>query len=523
MDFDLWAQLPSVLPEIGLTALAIVVLFADCYGSQATRRSVVYIAALAMALLALVPLVWLPDPALYETGALLWGGMVNYDPLAQIFKVMLLLAGALTCLLAVGAKGVGDKGEFYLIVIIATLGGMMMASASDLILVFVALETLSIPLYMLASFRRGDQRSAESGMKYFLYGAFASAIMLFGFSLLYGFAGTTNLAGIADAMNSGLDNGLVAVMAALVMVVVGFGFKISAVPFHFWTPDVYEGAPTPVTAFVSVSSKAASFALLVRFMTAVFPAELVIGGVVIQDFWVNLLIVVSIISMSLGNIVALRQTNIKRLLAYSSIAQAGYTLIGVVALQGGEAGLAVASVSFYMFMYIFTNLLVFGGAISVCGQDGQRGNQRSGGLESAQPLAGAFHDDWIAVAGRHPADGWILRQVLPVSSRCQRQPGRAGADCRDQRHHRALLLSGRHQGDVCGCRRGRRCADWHTESLRLVAGHHGAGGNFARHDRRYAHLQLGDFGRGWFVSRCRQRQAIVINFTELARRGKVDE
>ena len=362
MEFDLWAQLPSVLPEIGLTALAIAVLFADCYGSQAARRNVVYISAVAMALLALVPLIWLPDPALYENGALLWGGMVNYDPLAQIFKVMLLLGGAVTCLLAAGDKGVGDKGEFYLIVIIATLGGMMMSSASDLILVFVALETLSIPLYMLASFRRGDQRSAESGMKYFLYGAFASAIMLFGFSLLYGFTGTTNLAAIADALNS-LGDGLVAVMAALVMVVVGFGFKIGAVPFHFWTPDVYEGAPTPVTAFVSVSSKAASFALLLRFMTAVFPADLVIAGVIIQDFWINLLVVVSIISMSLGNIVALRQTNIKRLLAYSSIAQAGYTLIGVAALQGADAGLAVASVSFYMFMYIFTNLLVFGGAI----------------------------------------------------------------------------------------------------------------------------------------------------------------
>ena len=363
MEFDLWAQLPSVLPEVGLTTLAIVVLFADIYGSPATRRQVVTLSALGMALLALAPLVWQPDPALFENGVLLWGGMVNYDPLSQIFKVMLLLAGAVTCLMAAGDKGVGDKGEFYLIVIVATLGGLMMSSASDLILVFVALETLSIPLYMLACFRRGDQRSAESGMKYFLYGAFASAIMLFGFSLLYGFTGTTNLAGIADALGGGLGDNLIAVMTALVMVVVGFGFKISAVPFHFWTPDVYEGAPTPVTAFVSVSSKAASFALLLRFLTAVFPPDMLIAGVMIQDFWVNLLVVISIVSMTLGNVVALRQSNIKRLLAYSSIAQAGYTLIGVAALQGANDSLAVASVSFYMFMYIFTNLLVFGGVI----------------------------------------------------------------------------------------------------------------------------------------------------------------
>ena len=412
MESDLWAQLPSVLPELGLTALAIAVLFADCYGSPNTRRNVVYLSAVAMALLALVPLIWLPEPALYENGALLWGGMVNYNPLAQIFKVMLLLGGAVTCVLAAGDKGVGDKGEFYLIVIIATLGGMMMASASDLILVFVALETLSIPLYMLASFRRGDPRSAESGMKYFLYGAFASAIMLFGFSLLYGFAGTTNLAAIAESMNS-LGDGLVAVMAALVMVVVGFGFKVGAVPFHFWTPDVYEGAPTPVTAFVSVSSKAASFALLLRFMTAVFPADLVIAGVVIQDFWINLLVVISILSMSLGNIVALRQSNIKRLLAYSSIAQAGYTLIGVAALQGADPGLAVASVSFYMFMYIFTNLLVFGGAILFIAKTDTEEISDLAGLNRRSPWLALFMTiGLLSLGGIPPTAGFFGKFFL---------------------------------------------------------------------------------------------------------------
>ena len=413
MEFDLWAQLPSVLPEIGLTTLAVVVLFADIYGSLATRRNVVFVSALGMALLALVPLIWQPDPTLYENGTLLWGGMVNYDPLSQIFKVMLLLAGAVTCLMAAGDKGVGDKGEFYLIVIVATLGGLMMSSASDLILVFVALETLSIPLYMLASFRRGDQRSAESGMKYFLYGAFASAIMLFGFSLLYGFAGTTNLAGIADAMSGGLGDGVVAVMTALVMVVVGFGFKISAVPFHFWTPDVYEGAPTPVTAFVSVSSKAASFALLLRFLTAVFPADMAIAGVVIQDFWVNLLVVVSIVSMTLGNVVALRQSNIKRLLAYSSIAQAGYTLIGVVALQGANDSLAVASVSFYMFMYIFTNLLVFGSVILFIAATDTEEISDMAGLNRRSPWLALFITiGLLSLGGIPPAAGFFGKFFL---------------------------------------------------------------------------------------------------------------
>lgn len=413
MEFGLWAQLPSVLPEVGLTALAIVVLFADLYGSAVTRRNVVYISAVGMALLALAPLIWLPDPALFENGTLLWGGMVNYDPLSQIFKVMLLLAGAVTCLMAAGDKGVGDKGEFYLIVIVATLGGVMMSSASDLILVFVALETLSIPLYMLASFRRGDSRSAESGMKYFLYGAFASAIMLFGFSLLYGFTGTTNLSGMAAALGGGGGDSLIGVMTALVMVVVGFGFKIGAVPFHFWTPDVYEGAPTPVTAFVSVSSKAASFALLLRFLTAAFPAELVIGGVIIQDFWVNLLIVVSIVSMTLGNVVALRQSNIKRLLAYSSIAQAGYTLIGVAALQGADDSLAVASVSFYMFMYIFTNLLVFGGVILFISATDTEAISDMAGLNRRSPWLALFITiGLLSLGGIPPAAGFFGKFFL---------------------------------------------------------------------------------------------------------------
>ncbi len=411
-EFDFLAQLPAVLPEIGLMFLAVVVLFADVYGSPSTRRNVVFISAIGMAVLAIVPLLFVPDPATYENGVVLWGGMVNYDPLAQIFKVMLLLAGAITSLMAIADEGVGDKGEFYLIILIATLGGVMMSSANDLIMVFVALETLSIPLYMLASFKRNELKSVEGGLKYFLYGSFASAIMLFGFSLLYGFAGTTSLEGIATAM-SGMGDGIVAVMVALVMVIVGFGFKISAVPFHFWTPDVYEGAPTPVTAFVSVSSKAASFALMVRFMAEVFPVDVVVGGVVIQDFWVSLLVVLSILSMTLGNVVALRQSNIKRLLAYSSIAQAGYTLMGVVSLQATDQSFAVASVSFYMFMYIFTNLLAFGGLILFISVTGKEEIKDLAGLNRRSPwLALAITLALLSLAGIPPAAGFFGKFFL---------------------------------------------------------------------------------------------------------------
>jgi NADH-quinone oxidoreductase subunit N len=415
-DFNLLAQLPAVLPELGLIFLAMVVLFADMYGSLATRRNVVFISAIGMALLAIVPLTpfGAPDASFYEGGGLLWGGMINNDPLAQIFKVMLLLSGAITCLMAISDEGVGDKGEFYLIVIIATLGGVMMASANDLIMVFVALETLSIPLYMLASFRRGNLSSSEAGMKYFLYGSFASAIMLFGFSLLYGFAGTTSLEGIATAMTAtGVEGSVIAVMVALVMVIVGFGFKISAVPFHFWTPDVYEGAPTAVTAFVSVTSKAASFAVMLRFMAEVFPVGVVVSGVVIQDFWVNLVVVISIISMTLGNVVALRQTNIKRLLAYSSIAQAGYTLMGIAALQAPDQSFAIASVSFYMFMYIFTNLLAFGGVILFIAVTGKEDIKDLAGLNRRSPwLALGITIALLSLAGIPPGAGFFGKFFL---------------------------------------------------------------------------------------------------------------
>lgn len=413
MEFDLIAQLPAVWPEIGLMILAVIVLFADVYGSSETRRNVVFISAIGMAILAIFPLTFVPDPNVYESGTLLWGGLINYDPLSQIFKVMLLLSGAITALMAIADKGVGDQGEFYLIVIIATLGGVMMSGASDLIMVFVALETLSIPLYMLASFKRNNLKSSESGLKYFLYGSFASAIMLYGFSLLYGFAGTTSLSGIASALNGGVNDSVVAVMVALVMVVVGFGFKISAVPFHFWTPDVYEGAPTPVTAFVSVSSKAASFALMIRFFAEVFPADVVVGGVVVQDFWVSLLIVISIVTMTFGNMVALRQTNIKRLLAYSSIAQAGYTLMGVVALQATDASYAVASVSFYMFMYIFTNLLAFGGLVLFISVTGKEEIKDLAGLNRRSPwLALGITIAFLSLAGIPPAAGFFGKFFL---------------------------------------------------------------------------------------------------------------
>lgn len=354
--FDFLGSLPAIVPEVGLTILAIVILFLDVYLPGERRRNIAWVTVLGLLLLAVTPLVWAPpaDPA----DQLVWGGMVRHDTLAQIFRVMILLGAALTALMSIDTKAHGRQGEFYLILVVATLGACLVSAAADLVMVFLGLETLSIPLYILAAFRRDDLRSAESGMKYFLFGAFASALMLFGLSILYGFSGQTSIYALAEVLPAASGEAVLPVLAALTLVVVGFGFKIGAAPFHFWTPDMYEGAPTPVTAFVSVASKAASFALLVRFLIAVFPQSQVVGGHEIQAFWVSLAALMAVISMTLGNVLALSQRNIKRLLAYSSIAQAGYALIGVAAIQS-QTEQGVASVGFYLFMYTFTNLLAF--------------------------------------------------------------------------------------------------------------------------------------------------------------------
>lgn len=414
-EFDLLANLPAVAPEVGLTIMALVVLFLDLFLPAHQRRNIAYVTFVGLALLAITPL--LPALAPPEGGALMWGGMIRHDVLAQISRVMILLAGALTALMSIDVKSVGRRGEFYLVIILATLGACLLSASADLIMVFVALETLSVPLYILTAFNRGDVRSSEAGMKYFLFGAFASAFFLFGLSLLYGFTGQTNLYLLAEYLGSeAFANAPVPVLAAMTLVVVGFGFKISAVPFHFWTPDMYEGAPTPVTAFVSVASKAASFAVLLRFLLAVFPETLVLGGQSMQHFWVQLMSALAVISMTLGNVVALSQRNIKRLLAYSSIAQAGYVLIGIAALQAQTASgqaQAVASVGFYLFMYTFSNLLAFAVVILFSEATGSETIADLAGLNRRSPwLALAMTIALLSLAGIPPAAGFFGKFYL---------------------------------------------------------------------------------------------------------------
>jgi NADH-quinone oxidoreductase subunit N len=273
----------------------------------------------------------------------------------------------------------------------------LMASASDLIMLYLAIETTSIPLYILAGFLKQDDKSTESGIKYFLFGALTSSVMLYGFSLLYGFSGVTNLYQLADMLSRGCLSPWVLGGAAL-LVLVGFGFKVSAVPFHFWSPDVYEGAPTPITGYISTASKVAGFAILVRVMLAVFPE--------ISIYWTSVLAAMATATMTVGNLLAIAQKNIKRLLAYSSIAHAGYALIGLVALSS----FGTASVVFYLAAYVVTNLVAFAVIILFAQAAGSDEIADYAGLSRRSPLlAFAMLVAFLSLAGMPPLAGFVAK------------------------------------------------------------------------------------------------------------------
>jgi NADH-quinone oxidoreductase subunit N len=408
VNLDPGTNILGVLPAILLAVLSMSVGLLDVFWPASRRRDIGIITAIGMFAIAAVTLVIAPPPPDQQ---LILGGMFRYDALAQLFIVVSAVAGGLACLITLDSPGVGRMGEFYAILTVATLGAALMSGAADLISVFLALETLSISLYILSGFLTQNARSSEAGIKYFLFGGFTSAVMLYGFSLLYGFTGQTNLyaigARMAELFSGAADpNTLLPVLLAMLMITVGFGFKISAVPFHFWTPDVYEGAPTPVTAFVSVASKAASFALLARFFIVVFQGDDP------TRFWVQLLSILAIVTMTVGNLFALVQKNIKRLIAYSSIAQAGYALIGIVAVAA-EPGLGVAAVGFYMAMYMLTNLAAFGVIILMVNATGSEQISDFAGLSRRNlGLALALTIALLSLAGVPPAAGFFGKFFL---------------------------------------------------------------------------------------------------------------
>ncbi|AWK85788.1 NADH-quinone oxidoreductase subunit NuoN [Azospirillum thermophilum] len=385
---DIW----PALPEIFLACAGMALLLIGVFRGDGFTRPVSYLAVVVMLLAAVLAMG-------YGTGRVVtFNGMFVMDAFGVFMKVLVLIAAALSIILSLGYIEREDMArfEFPVLILFATLGMLMMISANDLISLYVGLETQSLALYVIAAFRRDHAKSSEAGLKYFVLGALSSGMLLYGASLVYGFAGTTSFDKVA-ALFAGGAHPSTGVIIGLVFVAAGLAFKISAVPFHMWTPDVYEGAPTPVTAFFAAAPKVAAIALFTRLLIEPF------GHLVHQ--WHQIIVAASILSMILGSFAAITQTNIKRLMAYSSIGHVGYALVGLAA--GTQEG--VRGVLIYMALYIAMNIGAF--AVILCMRSQGRMLEEIkdlAGLSRTNPmLAAAMAVFMFSMAGIPPMAGFF--------------------------------------------------------------------------------------------------------------------
>jgi len=367
------ADITAIMPEVMLAITGVIVMLFDSFVPK--QRHITGIISLIGIVFAavLLGLMWGDAPYLSA-----WGGMIANDNLRISFSFVFLLVTAMTILISSVWTEREDVpvGEYHCLLLFATVGMMFMASGNDLVVLFLGLETSSIATYVMAGLRKSDLRSNESAMKYFILGSFASAFLLYGMALVYGATGSTNITEIAARVADPNFPALLLVGGA--MMIIGFGFKVATVPFHVWTPDVYEGAPTPITAFMAAGPKTAAFASFVRVFVLGFP--LVAGAQAsgyLHESWINALTIMAMLTMTVGNIAAIVQNNVKRMLAYSSIAHAGYALVGFIgagmATTVEKRDAAIASVAFYMLTYAITNL----GAFAVVNLLAQKNDRRT--------------------------------------------------------------------------------------------------------------------------------------------------
>ncbi|HEX3088333.1 MAG TPA: NADH-quinone oxidoreductase subunit N [Ilumatobacteraceae bacterium] len=394
---DYHALAPEIVLGIGIVLVILIDLFVD-----ESKRWITATVSGIVLLAALLPVVTLSvtDPDVRS----MFDGRYVVDNFSLVMKGLFLLAGYIVVLLSTNEieEGGYHQGEYYVMLLSSIMGMVMMCSARDLVSVFVALEFLSIPAYMMAAWRKRDRKSNEAGVKYFLLGVFASAVMLYGMSLLYGATGSTKLIEIGEAVTGKGQLGGIEVMG-IVFVIVGFAFKVSAVPFHTWAPDTYEGAPTPVTAFLSVASKAAGFVALILMVYLTFPHA--------TDVYRPFIWVLSALTMTIGNVVALKQTNIVRLLAYSSISQGGFILMPLVvagSTRSNEASLRAIVV--YLIIYAATNLGAFAVIIAVSRKTRSGAVSSYGGLFGYAPGLTVLMTIFLAsLAGIPPLGGWYAK------------------------------------------------------------------------------------------------------------------
>ena len=390
-------DLGYIMPEIALTVLALAILLADLFLKRKETTAMLCIVSVGIV-------------AYLLSGPMgtAFNGMYVSDGYSTFFKYIFIINIILTILISIKYLKIErvNFGEYYSLMLFATLGMMLMASAGDLIVLYLGLELMALSTYVLAGFIRYDVKSNEAAMKYFLLGAFASAFLLYGTAMIYGLTGTTNLRAISTYI---MENGLAAnpvLMLSMVLFAVAFSFKIAAVPFHMWAPDAYEGAPTSVTAFMSVGPKAAGFAVLGRVFMVAFSS--------VKVEWAAVLIPIAILTMGVGNIVALSQTNIKRMLAYSSIAHAGYMLLGIIA--GTSDGMA--SVLNYMLIYGFMNMGAFA-VVIMLRSEGFKGDRISDyeGLSKTHPMAAALMLVFMfSLTGIPPTAGFMGKFYIFMSA-----------------------------------------------------------------------------------------------------------
>ena len=399
---NITANLHLLWPEFLITGLAFVVLTVDFLLPRERKNVLAVVSIVGLAAVAVFSVLYLgneDDTPLYE-------GIFLVDRFSLVFKVGFLGLGVLIILASADfvKKYLHHPGEYYGIILFSILGMMLMAASAELLTAYISLELLSFSLYILVSMARDDPKSNEAGVKYILLGAFASALLLYGISLVYGVLGTTTFAGIGQAMGSGLDTSP-NLLIGVVLILAGLGFKVAAVPFHMWTPDIYEGAPLPVTAYLAVGSKAAAFALILRLFATAFMQSI--------EEWQLVIAAIAAVTMTLGNLVALAQSNIKRLLAYSSIGQVGYLLVGVAALSAAASN----AVILHLVGYGLANLAAFVAVIAFYNVTSKDEINDFAGLADRNPfIAMALTVALFSLAGLPFFAGFITKFYLFVAA-----------------------------------------------------------------------------------------------------------
>lgn len=407
----LYSNLSFIIPEISVAIFLMIIVGVDLI----FKNDKSYIPYVALAGLMITGYLLLCQQGTSESAFSLSSsntGMVAVDPFSFYFKLLIIASSILVVFFSISSKDIkavfSRQGEYYALMFGMILGMMLMVSAVDLILIYLSIELLSLSSYVLAGFTKLRERSSEASLKYIIYGSAASGLMLFGISILYGLTGQTNIFEINQIIQS-TEISLFTLSLSIILIFVGLGFKISAVPFHFWTPDIYEGAPIAITAYLSVASKAAAFGILIRFIRVTFVHSVDSSGfwnlITIFD-WQTLLVLIALFTMTLGNLTALWQNNLKRLLAYSSIAHAGYLLLGLAALS--QAG--ITAIMLYFMAYLIMNLGAFYVVMLISDNLGTEDIDGLDGLGFSSPLlAVPLSIFFIALAGIPPTFGFIAK------------------------------------------------------------------------------------------------------------------